>query len=255
MALDSKAGYRYNRDVTSALLWDGVAAERSVPMDRFAQRIQSLRIEKVMQALEKNNMKAFFVGRRSEVPEKVAALLPEGGTVCVGGSMTLFECGVMDLLRSGRYRFLDRYAPGLSREQIEDIYREAFRADAYLCSTNAVTEKGELYNVDGNSNRVAAMLYGPRSVIVVAGCQKIVRDIDEAVQRVKRIAAPANCLRLSIDTYCAAKGECVSCGGAAGSMAEGCRVANRPCCNYVVMAQQRVKDRVKVILVGEPAGY
>lgn len=224
-------------------------------MDRFTDQIMAKRVEKTIKALEGNNMNAFFVERRSEVADRIAGLLPEGGTVSVGGSMTLFECGVMELLRSGRYRFLDRYVPSLTREQIEAIYRESFCADAYLCSTNAVTEQGELYNVDGTSNRVAAMLYGPRSVIVVAGIQKIVKDLDEAVLRVKRTAAPANCLRLSLDTYCTAKGECSSGAGACAHMTEGCRSDGRACSNYVVMARQRAKGRVTVLLVGEPTGY
>lgn len=223
-------------------------------MDNHLNSIIQKRIDKTLGGLKKNNIGAYYAKNRQMALDMVSKLLPLDGIVSVGGSVTLRECGIIDLLRNGQYRFLDRHAAGLSPKEVEDIYIQSFSADAYLCSTNAVTENGELYNVDGTSNRVAAMLYGPRSVIVVAGIQKIVRDIDEAVLRVKRIAAPANCVRLSLDTFCANKGECLSDSGCR-NMTEGCRSDSRPCCNYVVMAHQRIKGRVKVILVGEPLGY
>ena len=93
----------------------------------------------------------------------------------------------------------------------QEVYRRTFSADVFLTSANAITEEGELYNVDGNGNRVAAICYGPRSVILVAGVNKIVRDIDEAAARVKRIAAPANAKRLGCKTPCATLGRCIDC--------------------------------------------
>jgi L-lactate utilization protein LutB len=224
-------------------------------MDKNLKEIIEKRIAKTMKNLEKNNMKAFYVETRAEVVSKVAELMNEGETVNVGGSMSLFECGVIDHLRSGRYDFQDRYKEGLTRPEIEEIYRKAFYADTYITSTNAVTENGELYNVDGNSNRVAAICYGPKSVIIVVGYNKIVEDIDAAISRVKRTAAPANCVRLSCDTYCSKKGECMSLQSADSEMPSGCNSPARICCSYVVSAYQRVKDRIKVIIVGEDLGY
>ena len=154
------------------------------------------------------------------------------------------------MLRSGRYRFIDRYAPDIP--DMRKVFLDSFAADAYLSSVNAVTLNGELYNVDGNSNRVAAICYGPRSVILVAGVNKIVKDIDAAVTRVKRCAAPANAARLGCDTYCAKTGACM---GLRGDMASGCKTSARICCSYVVSAYQREKGRIKVILVGEELGY
>ena len=154
------------------------------------------------------------------------------------------ECGILQLLRSGDYHFLDRSAPGLTPEQSKGMLKQAFLADVYLLSANAITENGELYNVDGNSNRVAALAFGPDSVIVVAGYNKIVADLPAAVERVKKIAAPANATRLHCKTPCAAVGECMDC-----------HSDGRICCNYLVSAQQRHQDRIKVILVGEPLGY
>lgn len=214
-----------------------------------------MNIEKTMENLKKNNIMPFYVKTKEEAKEKVKELLLKGAKVGVGGSMTLFECGIIDLLRSGDYDFLDRYKEGLSRDEINDIYRQCFFADAYLMSTNALTESGELYNVDGNSNRVAALLFGPASVIVVAGKNKIVKDLSEAVMRMKTIAAPKNAKRLSCRTYCAAAGECMDKERTADAMTKGCASPDRICANYTVTGQQRIKDRIKVIIIDEETGY
>lgn len=223
-------------------------------MDKNLQQVMGKRIERTVENLQKNNMQAFYVESSAEAVKKISELLTDGDTVSVGGSVSLSESGVLDLLRSGKYRFLDRYDKGLSAEDKEKIYRDSFFADAYISSTNAVTENGELYNVDGNSNRVAAICYGPKSVIIVAGYNKIVKDIDAAVMRVKTTAAPANCVRLDLDTYCKFEGECMGIGTKAG-MTGGCKTAGRICSSYVVSAYQRNKDRIKVIIVGEELGY
>ncbi|NLM50824.1 MAG: lactate utilization protein, partial [Clostridiaceae bacterium] len=138
-------------------------------MDKNLEKIRRLHIKECMKNLERNNMKAFFAKDKKEVLDIVKSLVKEGEKVSVGGSMSLFECGVIDFLKNGNFRFLDRYKEGLTREEIEKIYRESFFCDHYFTSANAITRDGCLYNVDGNSNRVAAMLYGPKSVIVIAG--------------------------------------------------------------------------------------
>ena len=161
-------------------------------MDANAKKLLEIRINKVIANLEKNNMSGIYAHNAKSAAQEVQKLLCDGDTVSVGGSMTLFETGIIDLLRSGSYKFLDRYQQGLGPDDIMNIYRQSFCADAYLVSSNAITENGELYNVDGNSNRVAAMLFGPKKVIVVAGYNKIVHNIDEAITRVKTKAAPAN---------------------------------------------------------------
>ncbi len=224
-------------------------------MDKNLKAIIDLRIQKTAENLRKNNMQVFCVEKKEDVVPVVESLLSEGDTVAAGGSVSLAESGVMELLCCGKYNFLDRSKSGLTREEIEDIYRQSFFADAYFCSSNAVTEKGELYNVDGNSNRVAAICYGPKSVIMVVGYNKIVKDMDEAIRRVKTTAAPANCVRLNCDTYCKEKGECMSFLSDDLYMPSGCSSTGRICCNYVVSAMQRVKNRIKVILVAEELGF
>ncbi|MBR7092292.1 MAG: lactate utilization protein [Clostridia bacterium] len=208
------------------------------------------KVETVLQALRRNRMQAYYAATAAEVPALVRSLLHTGDTVACGGSQTLAQCGVMDLLQSGAYQYLDRHAPGTTPRQ---IYLQSFAADAYLCSANAVTLKGEIYNVDGNGNRVAALCYGPASVIIVAGLNKIVADLPAAADRVKRTAAPRNAARLQCNTYCAAHGQCAAADS--DDPCDGCGADGRICSMYVTLGRQRVADRIKVILVGEPLGY
>lgn len=222
-------------------------------MSDYSSEVYRLMLERTAKNLEANNMKCFIAEKKEDVLPIVKGLLFDGATVACGGSATLNECGIMELLRSGAYGFFDR--AGKSREELETVYRAAFSADFYLTSSNAVTENGELYNVDGNSNRVAAICFGPKSVIVVAGRNKVVRDLDDAVVRVKRFAAPMNTARLGCETYCGKKGECMAFASGSTGMTDGCKSTGRICCSFVVTAQQRIKDRIKVILVNEELGF
>lgn len=209
-------------------------------------------VQKVIEALRKNRMLADYVPTKEEVVPFVKTLLKEGCTIATGGSRTLDETGVTDLLRSGAYTFYDRNNPMLSADEKAAMTAMGATADVYLCSSNAITERGELYNVDGFSNRVAAIANGPKKVIMVVGINKIVPDLDAAVRRVKTIAAPLNTKRLNCDTYCLKTGVCM---GVDGGMTDGCHSPARICCSYLVSAQQRVENRIHVILVGEPLGF
>ena len=200
------------------------------------------RIQKVMDNLSKNRMKPYFAENREELYRIIGELVKNDKLITSGGSMTLKDSGVIDfLLKNPAY--LDRSA-GKTPEEVEEIMRKAFISDTFLASSNAITEDGELYNVDGKGNRVSAMIYGPKQVIIVAGVNKIVRNLTEAKERVEKIAAPKNTVRLSCETPCAKTGECMHC-----------RSDARICCAYVTLAQQRVPDRIKVILVNEELGY
>lgn len=212
------------------------------------------RIEKVQENLKKNNMEFYYAETAKDVCPIVESLMPEGCTVTHGGSVSIKECGIDVLLNSGKYNYIDRSKATTPEESLE-IYRKAFSADAYISSANAITEDGVLYNVDGNSNRIAAIAFGPSSVIIIAGYNKIVHDLKEAEIRVKTEAAPPNCVRLSCDTYCAEKGECVSLLKASHQMSDGCSGDGRICCNYLISAHQRHKGRIKVIIVGEELGF
>lgn len=210
-------------------------------------------IKKTMANLEKNNMKPYFVETKEEVIPLIKTLIADGESVSHGGSETLKEIGVIQMLKTGNYDYIDR--SGLEGEALRQSYIRAFGCDTYLTSVNAVTENGELYNVDGNSNRVACIVYGPRQVIAVVGINKLVEDINEAVTRVKTTAAPPNTKRLDCKTPCAVTGKCISLNKENPLICDGCESQQRICCNYVVSAKQRHKDRIKVIIVNENLGY
>ncbi len=202
------------------------------------------RIQKTMDALKANKMKPYYAENSAAACDIVRELVKEDKLITSGGSMTLKDCGVIEMLNKefgGAY--LDRSA-GKNAEEVGEIMRKAFVSDTFLTSSNAITEEGELYNVDGNGNRVSAMIFGPAQVIVVAGENKIVRDLKEAAERVESVAAPMNTVRLEKNTPCAKTGKCGHC-----------RSEDRICCSYVTLAQQRVPDRIKVIIVGEKLGY
>jgi hypothetical protein len=177
--------------------------------------------------------------------------LPAGGTVTHGGSMTLTECGIPEMLRSGDYQYLDRSAVSDPTE----IYLKGYGADVFLSSSNAITENGELYNVDGNSNRISALCFGPKKVIIVAGINKIVPTINDAILRVKTVAAPMNATRLKCSTYCAKAGKCISLTKANPEMTDGCGSDSRICRNYLISGAQRDPERITVIIVKENLGY
>ena len=202
------------------------------------------RIQRTMAALEKNNMKAYYAENRDELFDIVRGLVKNDKLITAGGSVTLEESGVKQMLMTEfKGVYLDR-SEGKTPEEVEDILHKAFVSDTFFASSNAVTEDGELYNVDGRGNRVSAMIYGPTQVVLIVGVNKIVRDMEEAVCRVEQVAAPKNTRRLNSGTPCEITGSCAHC-----------RSRGRICCSYVRMAQQRVKDRIKVIIVNESLGY
>lgn len=202
------------------------------------------RIQRTMTALERNNMKAYYVESRDELFDIIRGLVKNDKLITAGGSVTLEESGVKQLLMTEfKGVYLDR-SEGKTPEEVEDILHKAFVSDTFFASSNAVTEDGELYNVDGRGNRVSAMIYGPTQVVLIVGVNKIVRDMEEAVCRVEQVAAPKNTKRLNSGTPCEITGSCAHC-----------RSRGRICCSYVRMAQQRVKDRIKVIIVNESLGY
>lgn len=212
------------------------------------------RVQTTLKNLKRNKMEAYYVDTKEDAQKLVRTLIKNGDTLSCGGSVTLKQTGIYDIICSDNYNFLDRSACE-TPEQVEEIYRKTFSADAFFTSANAVTENGELYNVDGNSNRVAMIVYGPKSVICICGINKLVKNIDEAIYRVKTKAAPPNTVRLGIETPCAKTGECISLKKENPDMCEGCHGDGRICCNYVVCAQQRHVNRIKVIIIGEEYGY
>ncbi|MHC1722374.1 MAG: lactate utilization protein [Aminipila sp.] len=213
-------------------------------MDKNISWFINKQVEKVIDSLGKNNMKGIFVKDEGELLKVIKELIEENSVVGVGDSMTLQETGVLHFLRRENYIFLDKYREGITSEEKKSIYIQNFSADTFLSSTNALTEDGELYNIDGNGSRVAPMIYGPKQVIIVAGINKLVRNKEEAEKRVRNYAAPIDAKRLNKDTPCTKLGHCVDC-----------KSPNRICNDFVTITGQFVKDRIKVIIMAKELGY
>ncbi len=226
-------------------------------MDVHKEKIVRLHVKKAMANLEKNNYGVSYVPDREGVVSLLSSLIPEGSVIGSGGSVTLNETGVIELVKNGNYTYLDRYEAGISREESMARTRKHVDADIYLSSANAVTEHGELYCVDGSNNRLAALLFGPKKVYVVVGVNKLVRNLREAALRVKQVAAPANAVRLSKDTHCSLKGACM-----APDFSDDNLMVTPPgacpegiCSSYLVLGHQKFAQRIHVIIVGEELGY
>ena len=210
----------------------------------------------LIENLNKNNIDVIFCKNKNDVKEQVAGMLFEGATISNGGSVSLSECGIFDIFKDKKYNYLDRNRPGITPDEQFEIYKKTLDCDFYFCSSNAVTENGELINVDGNCNRISAISFGPKKVVMIVGTNKIVKDVEEGILRVKKTAAPLNTKRLGLDTPCNKLGCCVSLlKSQKPAFTDGCRHKNRICRNYLVSAFQREKGRITVILVDEALGY
>ncbi len=205
-----------------------------------------------MANLERHGIDAYYLEHSGDVVPFIETLVPKNSTVSCGGSETLKQTGVINLLSDGDYEYFDR--SGLEGNELRQCYLKALGCDFYFCSSNAVTEDGELFNVDGNSNRVACIVFGPANVIMIVGKNKIVKDIDEAILHVKKTAAPLNAKRLNCNTPCTKTGICANM-DCRKDFASGCSSLERICCNYVVSSHQRIEGRIKVIIVNEDLGY
>lgn len=212
---------------------------------------------KTIEALKKNNMNALYIERKEDiVPYLEKEILFEGTTITAGGSVSLNESGVWALLNSGKYNFLDRNREGITAEEKQEVFKTAIGCDFYFCSSNAVTEKGELINVDGFCNRISSIAFGPKKVVMIVGINKLVKNATEGLLRVKKIAAPKNCVRLGINNPCAKLGHCVSLLKSDNpDFTDGCSAERRICANYLISGRQQVKDRITVILCGDELGY
>ena len=194
--------------------------------------------------LNRRNMEVFYCPTGEEAVKKVSELIADGSTVTWGGSMTVRDLGIPDVLREREtLEVLDRDLAD-DRAEIEQIYLRAFTADVYLTSANAISEDGVIVNVDGNGNRVAAITWGPKKVIFIIGLNKVAQTVEAALARARGTASPINAQRFDIKTPCQIDGMCHNC--------------NSPesVCSYVhFLRNSRNKGRHVVVLVGEDLGY
>ena len=154
--------------------------------------------------------------------------------------MSAQEIGLVDELKKGDYNFIDRYA----EEDQRAAMLKAYDVDVYLASANAMTDDGVLVNIDGNSNRVSAIAYGPKKVVFIVGMNKVCGDVDHAMKRARNVAAPINVQRFGLKTPCASTGKCMDC-----------KSPDTICCQFMITRYSRHAGRIHVILVGEPLGF
>ncbi len=192
----------------------------------------------------KRNMEAFYCDNKEEAVALAMEFMKDGGTVGMGGTETVKEIGLVDVIKeTPSLHFIDRNIAKTPEEK-RAIYLETLAADYFLMSSNAITIDGELINIDGNGNRVACLIYGPEHVIIIAGMNKVVDDVDSGIARTQNVAAPANAARLGTRTPCASLGHCGDC------QSQDCM------CGQIVITRRSKHDgRIKVILVGEELGF
>lgn len=198
----------------------------------------------IIKNLAKRRMEGSYCATIEEAVAKAESYLTDGASVSFGGSVTLEETGMLAALRNNKNIHLIDRATATSPDEMKQLYHDALSADFYFMSTNAITIDGELVNIDGNGNRLAALVYGPEHIIIIAGMNKVAANVEEAISRVHTTAAPMNCQRLERNTPCAATGVCAECTS-----------PDCICCHTVVTRYSRFENRIKVILVGEELGY
>ena len=197
----------------------------------------------VLKGLEKRHMDGYYCDSIEEAKKLALSMVPADSSVSFGGSVTLDETGVLAALRSRDDITLYDRATATTPEENKKIMHDALSCDYYFMSSNAITTDGELINIDGNGNRVAALIYGPDNVIIIAGMNKIVTSVEEGIIRTRNVASPQNCIRLDKDTPCKVNGVCGNC------------LKDTICDQIVITRASRVPKRIKVILVGEDLGF
>ncbi len=198
----------------------------------------------IIKNLNKRRMEGCYCATIEDAEKKAFSYLTDGCTVSFGGSMTLVDTGMLTALRHDPNITLIDRDTATSPEETKKMFHDALSADFYFMSTNAITVDGELVNIDGNGNRVAALIYGPENVIVMVGMNKVAANVEEALSRVHNIATPMNCHRLNKKTPCSTTGVCADC------LSPDC------ICNQVVITRRSgIEGRIKVILIGEELGY
>ena len=193
---------------------------------------------------EKRGFEACYVETAAEAKEKALSYIGKDDIISWGGCMSAEECGLMDVLRGGDYpNIIDRDQARTPEERMECM-RRGLLSDVFIGGANALSEDGQIVNIDGNGNRVAAMTFGPKSVIVIASVDKICKTLDDAMARARMVAAPVNAERFPLETPCMKTGTCADC------------LSPQSICNYFqIIRRCNPKGKIKVILVGEKLGF
>lgn len=212
-------------------------------MQKIIKVANKLKFDTVIKNMEKRGFQAHYCETGEEARELVLSLIPDKSVVSWGGSVTINSMGIKERLAERDVKIIDPYSVQNAEESIERR-RQSLTADYFLMSANAITMDGELVNIDGMSNRVAALCFGPKKVIIVAGANKLARKLDDALERAKLYAAIPNNLRLKLNNPCTVTGDCVNC------LSKECI-----CCNIVTTRFSAIPGRIQVILVNENLGF
>jgi L-lactate utilization protein LutB len=201
-------------------------------------------IKKTIESLQAHAFPVEYTAGKKEAAEFVLRSIPADAQVGVGGSVTIRELGLIDALAKRGTTIYDHSAEGLSPQEALATRIKQMTSDCFLCSVNAIARTGELVSIDGVGNRINAMNFGPKKVIIVAGINKIAEDLPRALERVRNVAAPQNARRLGLALPCAKTGRC-----------EDCNSPQRICRSILIMERRPLLTDVTVVLVGEELGY
>lgn len=213
--------------------------KKNIPKNSYLEKCKIL-----LKSLQNNNFNAFCVENKNEALKKALSLISKDSTVGIGGSVTVREIGLVEAIKKqGNTIFADWTEPLELSEKIQ-LRRLALTSDTYITSSNAITLKGQIVNVDCTGNRVSAMIFGPKKTIIIIGANKIVKDINQAFKRIRDIAGPLNCKRLKLKTPCALTENCTNCDS-----------PDRICNIFVVIEKKPKFSDITIILVAEKLGY
>ena len=209
-------------------------------MDKNIVRRNELLAQTVIKGLQSRNMSGYYAASREEALQIALSLIPEGSTATMGGGVSVQEIGLVKALKEGNYNYIDRN----EAEDKRAAMLQAYDADVFLASANAITQDGILVNIDGNANRVSALAYGPKKVVLIVGMNKVCSDVDGAMKRARNVAATTNAQRFGLSTPCSKTGACMDC-----------KSPDTICCQFLITRFSRHKDRIHVILVNGNLGF
>ena len=204
----------------------------------------TVNLEIVVENLKKNNFAVHVAENKEEGAQIVRSLIEKGATIGVGGSVTIDQLDILDGLEAEGHLIFNHNKAGLTPQQVLDFRRRELTCDVFLTSTNALTEKGELVNIDGVGNRVAALTFGPKRVVVATGINKIVADVHAGIARIGSVAAPLNNKRLKKDMPCTKVGHCVDC-----------QLPGRICNVTTITKKRPPLTDIHIVLIKEALGY
>lgn len=212
-------------------------------MNEFRKQYYEKRAKVLVKNLQKRHFGAYYCETADEALNKALELIPDGTSVGWGGATSAEQIGLLNALRKGPYQAIDRDTAKTPEERTE-MMRRCMLTDWFVTGANALSLDGEMVNIDGMGNRVAAIVYGPKNVLVIAGVNKITDTLDDALNRARTVAAPINKQRFGNDTPCTVTGSCADC------LSDGC------ICNQILITRGcRPAGRIQFIIVGEELGF